>query len=79
MAYKASQIAKDLKVRNLVYQYQKLIAYNPGKKYKGSVLDGRDITYKIIPDAHFKFYITANAKIRALRRYKELKNLGKKC
>ncbi len=77
VAYKASQIAKDLKVRNLVYQYQKLIAYNPGKKYKGSVLDGRDITYKIIPDAHFKFYITANAKIRALRRYKELKNLGK--
>ena len=77
VAYKDSQIAKDLKVRKLVYKYQKLIAYKPGGKFKGSVLDGRDITYKIIPDAHFKFYITANAKIRALRRYKELKNLGK--
>jgi len=41
-------------------------------------LDGRDITYKIIPDADFKFFITANANIRALRRYKELKILNKK-
>ena len=41
-------------------------------------LDGRDITYKIIPDADFKFFITANLKTRALRRYKELKKLNKK-
>ena len=34
--------------------------------------------YKIIPDADFKFFITANAKTRALRRYKELKELNKK-
>ena len=44
----------------------------------GHVLDGRDITYKIIPDADFKFFITANIKTRALRRYKELKLLNKK-
>ena len=37
----------------------------------------RDITYKIIPDADLKFYITANVKTRALRRYKELKGLKK--
>ena len=41
-------------------------------------MDGRDITYKIIPDADFKFFITANLKTRAERRYKELKNLNKK-
>ena len=41
-------------------------------------MDGRDITYKIIPDADFKFFITANTKTRALRRYKELKELNKK-
>ena len=28
---------------------------NPPKKYKGSCLDGRDITYNIVPDADFKF------------------------
>ena len=41
-------------------------------------MDGRDITYKIIPDADFKFFITANTKTRALRRYKELKELNRK-
>ena len=45
------------------------------KKYDGSCLDGRDITYKIIPDADFKFFITANVKTRAKRRYLELKKL----
>ena len=30
-----------------------------------------------MPDADFKFYITANLKTRALRRYKELKKLNK--
>ena len=38
-------------------------------------MDGRDITYKIIPDADFKFYITASLKTRAQRRFKELKRL----
>jgi len=38
-------------------------------------LDGRDITYNIVPDADFKFFINANVKTRALRRYKELKKL----
>ena len=33
---------------------------------------------KFLPDADFKFYITANVKTRALRRYKELKRLKKK-
>ena len=41
-------------------------------------MDGRDITYKIIPDADFKFFITANIKTRAKRRYLELKRLNKK-
>ena len=39
---------------------------------------GRDITYNIIPDAEFKFFITANLNTRALRRYKELKNINEK-
>ena len=41
-------------------------------------MDGRDITYKIVPDADFKFFVTANIKIRARRRFQELKNLKKK-
>jgi len=74
----ASIISKDKKNRKIVHTFQIKSAYHPPKKYNGSCLDGRDITYKIIPDADFKFFITANAKTRALRRYKELKQLNSK-
>ena len=74
----ASKISKIKTLRNVVHSFQVNFAYNPPKKYKGSCLDGRDITYNIVPDADFKFYITAKVKIRALRRYKELKRLRKK-
>ena len=74
----ASIISKDKKIRKLVHAFQIKSAYHPPKKYDGSCLDGRDITYKIIPDADFKFFITANTKTRALRRYKELKRLNNK-
>ncbi len=72
----ASIIAKNKNIRKLVHSFQLNCAYNPPKKYKGSILDGRDITYNIVPDADFKFFITANVKTRALRRYKELKALN---
>ena len=72
----ASIIAKNKNIRKLVYSFQVNCAYNPPKKYKGSILDGRDITYNIVPDADFKFFITANIKTRALRRYRELKVLN---
>ena len=73
----ASIISKDKKIRKLVHSFQINFAYNPPKKFKGSCLDGRDITYNIIPDADFKFFITANVKTRALRRYKELNKINK--
>jgi len=73
----ASIISKDKNLRKIVHNLQLNFAYNPPKKYKGSCLDGRDITYKIVPDADFKFFITANIKTRALRRFQELRGLGK--
>ena len=74
---KASVISKVKSTRKIVHSFQLNFAYNPPKKFKGSCLDGRDITYNIVPDADLKFFITANVKTRALRRYKELKNLNK--
>ena len=61
----------------MVHNFQIKCAYNFPKKYNGSCLDGRDITYKIIPDADFKFFITASIKVRAQRRFKELKKIKK--
>ena len=78
VAVVASRIAKDKNIRKVVYTFQKKCAYSPPKKYNGSCLDGRDICSVIVPDADVKFFITANVKTRALRRYKELKKLNTK-
>ena len=73
----ASIIAKNKKIRKLVYAFQLKCAYNPPKRYNGSCLDGRDICSVIVPDADIKLFITANLRTRAKRRYKELKAKNK--
>ena len=77
-AASASIIARDIKIRKIVGNFQKVCAYNPPKNFDGSILDGRDITSVIMKDAMFKFYITANLKVRAKRRFIEFKKLKKK-
>ena len=74
----AAIISKLKEIRKLVHSYQINCAYNPPKRYNGSCLDGRDITYNIIPDADIKLFVTANIRTRAKRRYKELRALKKK-
>jgi cytidylate kinase len=77
IAISASKVAKDKKIREIVHKFQQKCAYQPPKKYKGSVLDGRDIITVQVKDAMFKFYITASLKIRAKRRFEEYKSLSK--
>ena len=77
VAISASIIAKDNKIRKIVKNFQKKIAYSPPNKFSGSVLDGRDIITVQMKDAMFKFFITATFKVRAKRRYKEYKTLNK--
>ena len=43
---------------------------------KGIVMDGRDIGTTVFPDAELKIFVTASAKVRAQRRYDELKQKG---
>ena len=45
---------------------------------KGVVMDGRDIGTVVFPDAELKIYMTADARVRAERRYKELTAKGDK-
>ena len=45
-------------------------------KDKGVVMDGRDIGTTVFPDAELKVFVTATAKVRAQRRYDELKAKG---
>ena len=77
VATSASIIAKDKKIRKIVHNFQLHCAFNPPEVFLGSVLDGRDITSVVMKTAMFKFFITANVKTRALRRYKELKTNNK--
>ena len=76
VATSASIIAKDNKLRKIVHNFQIKCAYSPPRKYKGSILDGRDITSVIMQDAMFKFFITASVKVRAMRRFKEYKQIN---
>ena len=45
---------------------------------RGVVMDGRDIGTVVFPDAELKIYMTADAKVRAERRYIELTEKGDK-
>ena len=78
VAISASIIAKDKKIRDIVHKFQQKCAYQPPNRYRGSVLDGRDIITVQVKDAMFKFFITASLKTRAKRRYDEYKKLNKK-
>jgi len=68
-----SKIAKIPEIRILMTEIQQQIAKN-----KGVVMDGRDIGTTVLPDAKYKFYLTADLKERAARRYKELIREGRK-
>ncbi len=63
----ASDISKIQAVREKLVELQRKISST-----KDIVLDGRDITTVVFPNAEFKFYVTASAKTRAERRYSEL-------
>jgi cytidylate kinase len=58
---------------------EKLITLQQEIGMQGNVvMDGRDIGTKVFPDAKLKLFVTADAVIRAQRRYDELKKKGEK-
>ncbi|MCF7870737.1 MAG: (d)CMP kinase [Candidatus Omnitrophica bacterium] len=66
-----SKIVGFNKVRKVMNQLQRKEA--GGKNY---VVEGRDITTVVFPDAEFKFYLDANQKIRVKRRVQQLLKEG---
>lgn len=67
----ASLISKHAGVRDVLVDLQRKIA-----EKKGFVLDGRDITSVVLPDAEVKIFQTADVRVRAMRRYEEMINNG---
>ncbi|NQU73165.1 MAG: (d)CMP kinase [Candidatus Omnitrophica bacterium] len=60
-------IAKVPGVRKCMVKMQRQIAAK-----KGAVLEGRDTTTVVFPDANYKFYLDANIAERSKRRFKDL-------
>ena len=57
---------------------EKLVALQQMGRDRGVVMDGRDIGTVVFPDAELKIFMTADAKVRAERRYAELTAKGDK-
>lgn len=66
-----SLIASQKEVRDFLLDAQREMA-----KKGGVIMDGRDIGTVILPDADFKFFLTASIQERTKRRFLELKGLG---
>lgn len=66
-----SLVAAQPFVRRHLVAQQQLMGLN-----KGVVMDGRDIGTTVFPDAEMKIFVTADPRIRAERRYEELKAKG---
>jgi len=61
-----SQVAAKEPIRFFLKKLQRELGAN-----KGIVMDGRDIGTVVFPEAACKFFLTANANVRAQRRYEE--------
>lgn len=67
----ASNVSAHPCVRLKMVEMQREIA-----KRTSCVLDGRDIGSYVLPNARFKFFLTADSKVRATRRFEELRAKG---
>lgn len=66
-----SVIAKIKFVRDKMVAFQRELS-----KEGGVIMDGRDIGTVVFPNAELKIFMTADVEIRAIRRFKELKEKG---
>ncbi len=68
---RVSEFSKIAEIREILVQKQREIGADGG-----IVMEGRDITTAVFPDAELKIFLTADLDIRAYRRLIELKNKG---
>lgn len=70
----ASVVARYNKVRGKLLDLQRQMAAT-----SDVIMDGRDIGTVVLPDAELKIFLTASARVRAERRYRELREKGEDC
>ncbi len=67
----ASDVSKWPTVRLNLVEQQRVIAEG-----QSVVMDGRDIGTYVLPNADFKFFMTASVAVRAMRRHLQLREMG---
>jgi len=72
----ASKVAVIPEVRQYLLKFQQKFGKKPPFGKRGVVLDGRDIGTVVFPNADHKIFLTADANIRAQRRFAELGKKG---
>ncbi len=76
VANNVSRISTIEAVRVKLVDMQRQMRFNSEGDAIGIVMDGRDIGTVVFTDAELKIFMTADSKIRADRRYKELEEKG---
>lgn len=71
----ASQVSQYQEIRKILTARQRSIARKWSRKMP-VIVEGRDIGSVVFPKVRFKFFVTADAKIRAKRRLRQLKKQG---
>ena len=66
-----SPISSHVKLRSILVNLQRNMA-----KDNDVIMEGRDITTVVFPEANYKFYLDADVSVRAERRYKEMLEKG---
>lgn len=72
----ASKIAKNQLLRDALFDFQQDFIENSVVNGNGVVMDGRDIASVIMPQANYKFFVTADVAVRAKRRFLQLQHKG---
>ncbi|NBT59647.1 cytidylate kinase, partial [bacterium] len=70
-------VSRFKSVRDALTRRQRSLGKMWSRKFP-VVLEGRDIGTAVFPQAEYKFYVTADPKVRAMRRFRQLKKAGTK-
>lgn len=68
----ASRLANFTEIRGIINTIMHEYAEDPGEKYSGTILDGRDIGTVVFPHADCKIFLTSNVEVRAKRRFRAI-------
>ena len=74
----SSKISSNKQLRRALISYQRRFPKIQKKRIKHVIIEGRDIGTIIFPRAKVKFFMWASSKVRAKRRYDQVKKTSKK-